>query len=64
MVSLFVFTAIIACITLRMIIHFFEKGMSVDQLICTLFFLALTLLLAGYLAGELHIPFLDILIRG
>lgn len=60
---LFLFTAILACIVTRLIIHFFKEGMTILQLVFTVALLAFTLLLVGYLRGDFNIPLLETLLR-
>ena len=60
---LFIFTAIIACITTRLIVHFFKEGMTVLQLTFTVFLLAVCILLVGFLRGDFYIPFLELLVK-
>lgn len=59
MIILFIFTAILACMTVRLLIYFFQTGTTVLQLITIVLMLALTLSLLGYIQGSLNIPFLD-----
>lgn len=62
MMLLFIFTAILACITTKLIRHFFKEGMNVIQLTFTIFLLAITILLVGFIKGDFNIPFLELLI--
>lgn len=62
MIVLFIFTAILACMTARLTVYFFKAGTTVLQLIMTVLMLTLTLSLLGYLQGSFNIPFLDTLI--
>ena len=59
MLVLFIFTAIMACITMRLLIYFFKAGTTIFQLITITLLLALTLSLVGYMTGSVNIPFLD-----
>lgn len=59
MLVLFIFTAIMACITMRLLIHFFKLGTTIFQLITITLLLALTLSLVGYMTGSVNISFLD-----
>lgn len=63
MMLLFIFTAIIACIVTKLIVHFFRQGMNVIQLTFTILLLALTILLVGFIRGDFNIPFLELLIK-
>lgn len=63
MMLLFIFTTIIACITMKLITHFFKNGMNVIQLTFTIFLLALTILLIGFIKGDFNIPYLELLIK-
>ena len=59
MLILLLFTMILACICLRLLIYFFKSGTTVLQLISIVLLLALTLGLLGYITGYFNIPFLD-----
>lgn len=62
MLILFLFTAILACITTRLIVYFFQQGTTVMQLLMIVLMLTITMLLVGYLRGSFNIPLLDTLI--
>ena len=62
MLILFIFTAILACMTARLLVYFFKTGATVLQLVAIVLMMVLTLSLLGYLQGSFNIPFLDALI--
>ena len=63
MMLLFIFAAILACITTKLISYFFREGMNIIQLLFTICLLAATILLIGFIKGDFNIPFLELLLK-